>query len=236
MRRPAVRWIRNRRRRWLRERRALGLERPLPLAVLEVNCMSISAGPARSKEILERAAKAVVHGHRVDYILGCEADDFDAATVLGSGWDVHHDQTHPDKDGSFQAIRKTRGRLRDAHAVHASAPLPGVLPARWLSVAHVDVDMETPRRWSFNGGSGHAPPMRAWARWPQYMGSARAARLDVLGADFNKLAGAVLAALGRRVSAIHILAVATRWWIPTSRPVAIDVGGDHLAVGIVLLP
>ena len=42
--------------------------------------------------------------------------------------------------------------------------------------------------------------MRAWARWPQYIRLARAAGLDVLGAaDFNKLAGAVLAGIRRRL-------------------------------------
>ena len=54
---PRVRWIRHRRRRWLHDRRALALQRPLPLAVLEVNCMSISAGPARAKAILEARSR-----------------------------------------------------------------------------------------------------------------------------------------------------------------------------------
>lgn len=234
---PSRVWVKSTRTRWLEHRKAHAKRRPRPLAVLEVNCMSVSTGPERARQILRNAAKAKVRGLPVDVILGCEADDFDAADVLGLAWDVFHVKNRKDEhDGSFVAVHQTRGRLKKTRLAIGSDPLPGVLPARWIAVADIAVDEKTPYEWWFTAASGHAPPMRAWVKWPQFMARLRRIRADVAGADYNKLARAVAPALGRRVRAVHILGIAVRFWIPSSRPVSVDVNGDHHAVGVVLWP
>lgn len=239
-RRPLPHLVRRRRQTWLERRAARGLERPLPLGVLDLNAMSVSTGPEHAKQILRNGANAlpVVDGvtYQVDVILGCEGDDFDAAKVLGRDWDVHHDQTHPDRDGAFMAIRKSRGHLEDAHLVKGSDPLPGVLPARWIVAGILSIDPGTRYRWFLPAAAGHLPPMRAFARWGQYLNNFRQVGAALNGADFNKAAAAVAVAFGRRVGGRGVMFLATSWWIPVSKVVAVDVNGDHLAVFRVLFP
>lgn len=233
---PALSWRKSRRQRWLNKRRARGLLRPQPVVAIVVNCMSISTGPDHAANILRRAANwRTQDGLPVDLILGSECDDFDGAKILPH-FDVLHNAADPDRDGCLLAVRKTRGRLDSPAYVFAAPALRGAMRDRYLAVATVTIDPGTRYRWSPKVAAGHAPPKRGWIRWPGYMRRLAQQRADLAGGDFNKLARAVEPALRRRVRAAHILGLAVRYWIPSTRAVPVDVGGDHLAVAVVLWP
>lgn len=236
MRAPRLLWRMSRRHRWIADRKAKGLLRPLPIAGIEVNCKSISAGPREATEILRNAAAAKVLGLPVDIILGSECDDFDASEVLGPEWDVLHNDENEDRDGTMLAIRKPRGHLLNPRYEFGAPALAGAMADRWLAVATLVIDPETKHLWYPKTVATHGPPKRGWVRWPGYMRNVVEQRPDLAAGDWNKLARAVWPALRRKVRMRHILGWAVRWWIPVSDPVAVDVGSDHLAVAVVLWP
>lgn len=233
---PAVEWRSRRLNRFLGIRKTAGQRKPRPLGVMVVNCMSVSTGSGHARSILLKAAWTP----GVDVLIGSECADFRAALVLGQGWNVYQPGTlGSPESGCVIAIHENRGTITDTADILASPAQPARpgrlgIRARSVLIGKLRIDPDTSHAWEPRVRAGHAPPMRWWSLWPTYMSSMRGG--DIAGADFNKLARAVEPALGRKVLAVHVLGLAVRWWIPTSRATAVDVGGDHKAVLVTLWP
>lgn len=226
---PSMRQRLTRRRRWLLRRKRAGYDRPAPVDVGVVNAKGVTAPETVVREILRRAAL------EADVLFCSEVANVRVKIALGDAWQVaQFGDLDSAEAGCAIAVRRTAGRIDGARLVLGSKAGYSIRD-RSLVVGRVVLG-NAPRRWAFDGGAGHAPPMRAWELWPAFMRAARGLRLDVIGADFNKLARAVAPALGRRVRAVHVLGLATRWWIPTSEPRAVHVGSDHPMVVVTLWP
>lgn len=226
---PSMRLRATRRARWTERRRRIGLLRPLPVDVGVVNAKGVTAPPRVVDEILRQAAL------EADVLFCSEVANVRVAVALGSAWQVaQFGELGSDDSGAALAVRRTAGRLEGERLVPGSKAALGIRD-RPLVAARIVLG-QAPRLWMFDAGAGHAPPKRAWAIWPEFMAAARRLRLDVAGADWNKLARAVAPALRRRVRGVHVLGLAVRWWIPSSKPRAVDVGSDHPMVVVTLWP
>lgn len=191
--------------------------------------MGVTASPDRVTAILNRASQLA------DQLFCSEVSNVDVAKALGSEWDVAQFGSRGSAEaGCALAIRRVVGRIDSARPVFATEAGHGIRD-KTLAVGLI-VAGRGEHRWSYEAASTHGPPMRAWELWPAYMRAVRRLRVDVAGGDWNKLARAVAPALGRKVRAHHILAVVTRFWIPSSDAHHIDVGSDHPLVIVTLWP
>ena len=223
---PARAWVRTRRTRWLDVRKATGRKRPLPVKVGEANCQGVTESAAVVRSNIRRASQ------HADLIFFSEVGNVRVALALGDGWHVHQGVADV-KAGCAIALRKTRGRLANEE-LHFGNPAKhgrNGVGERWIPTARVVFDLPdhgvSPNAWSAQAAAYHAPPMRAWDLWPGYMRRLRALKVDLAGGDGNKLAGAVSAALSRKVRGSHVTGVAVRYWIPSSPVSTYDIGSDH---------
>jgi hypothetical protein len=221
---PSRGWIRDRRTAYLAERKARGAERPLPVKVGEANCQGVTEGVDRVRANIRRAS---VHA---DLIFFSEVANVRVSLALGDGWHVHQGgdtEGNSDKAGCAIALRKTRGKLVERDLVFG---VKGGLGIRDRYIPHALAVFDQPDRqhaWAAKVAAYHAPPMRAWAKWPTYMRNLLKLRPDVAGGDGNKLQAAVSGALRRKVRGHHVTQVAVRYWIPSTKVRAFDIGSDH---------
>jgi len=200
-----------------------------PVRVVEVNGDSASGRKAAHSDRILRAT-----ADHADVILGCEFFNLDAAKSLGPNWIVEQRGRTGSADASYiVAVRRARGEVVKGRLRLGSASLlsVGVRKRSWLT-AWVEIDGRNAKPFS----SGHAPPKRAWLRWPAYMAAAPG---GVVGADFNKWARAVKVRFPRRVvrqPSRELLGIVIPKRIPSTRARRLDVGGDHHAVAVTLWP
>lgn len=205
------------------------------MPTLTVNFASVTSSTRKVRQIVHRTLTAA-DKHGAVVIRGCEAGKVDA-DWFGPGWTVLHDNQpfNGPRAGTLLAVRRDRVGMVDPRITQVSSGGDGI---RARSVAHArliaDADSSDPRAWT--DGAFHGPPKRAWSKWLGYMRRLRALDLDVAGGDANKLARAVQPALGRRVRSKHIMTVAVRRSIPSSKARPIDVGSDHPALLVMLWP
>lgn len=227
-------WAVTKRARFVAKRRRNGLDRPAPTPVLVVNFASISFKAERVTGIVKRVSEVVAE-HDVKLVIGVEASLVDNADFDPKVFDLFHRQWPVDQAGSVLAAVRPDASLHDRGLVLGGRAGLGIRK-RWVAHARSAFHTRSPGQWSATAGAAHPQPKRAWALWPGFMRRVRDMRLDIVGGDFNKLQRAVQPALGRRVRSVHIIGLAHRWWIPSSRAVPIDVGSDHPAVLVTLWP
>lgn len=198
-----------------------------PFNVVVVNAMSVSTGRRHAREILLNAAE---YG---DLILGSECGDFNGHELLGDDFSVHHNLLDYAHAGSLIALHKRRGHLVDRRTYLGVKRQEGdSIRNRYLLTAHAHIDCHK----DLKVLAGHAPPPRDFDRWVPFMRNVARQHADLAGADWNKPARAVHRVLGSRVRGVDVLGLAVRRGIPTSKPVPLDVGGDHLATLVTLWP
>ena len=200
-----------------------------PVRVVVVNGDSANRpGPAHTRRILEKAATSA------DVILGCEFFNIDAQRVLGGAWATRQAGELGHADASYVvAVRRARGRVtRRRLRFGAGSMLAwGVRRRSWLTV-WISVDGRRPVKYT----AGHAPPKRAWIRWPVYMATAPG---GVVGADFNKWKRAVKPRFPlRTVRQLprQLIGLVVARHIKSTKAKPLNVGGDHRAIQVTLYP
>lgn len=197
------------------------------------NFQSVSAGPAKARGIFIASLTEWGKWGIPDVVLGCEAADFKAELVGERfGFDVAQFTESSASAGSALAWHAKTG----AHAISKPRLVPGTpagegIQARSLVQAHLAVRGRRP--WC---AAGHAPPDRAERLQVSYLDRLRKIH-GVIGLDANNWPGE-MAAHGylREYVGVALLGALVPKRIPTSHPKAIDIGGDHKAVDILLWP
>jgi hypothetical protein len=215
---------------FLAERKGRGMSRPLPLKVGVVNARGVTAGPTVVRSILRRASQ------HADVLLCSEVANVRVALALGDDWQVaQFGAVDSPEAGCAIAVRKTRGKVYEQTKTLASTEGLGIRD-RFIVSGRLIVDAGGVHAWSTTVAAIHAPPMRAWAKWPGYMANLAKLNVAFAGGDFNKLARAVQPVLRRKVRAVHIVGLAHKVYIPVSQPRSLDVGSDHPMVVCTLWP
>lgn len=231
---------RRRRHRWLNRRKAKGRTRPRPLVLRVVNAMSVSASAEKATRIWERALDQPGEYGVPDVVNGCEMAKVKARHVPGAAdFYVYQEGKTGSPDAALAlAVRRSRGTMSGAR-LRAGTPATSEgdgIRRRPILEARVHMDPGTPQAWTFGNDVLHAPPPRAPRARRRFLDVVRTLTARVVSGDMNLTARLAARAIGRRVVGHGVICAAVRRWIPTSAVATVDLGGDHLAIDIIIWP
>lgn len=194
--------------------------------------MSVSADSQRATGIVR-----AVLANRPDAAFGVECHKVDVPAVCRPDYHGVQYLENPSMAGNCLIGRDGKVQIKRPRIIEGAPATRegGGIRARQILSARLKIDSGTPYRWVTRGIVGHVHPPRAPRAAARFVRNFKEGG-GIKFADVNMDSTATKRRIGRKVRQVGVLAFSIPWWIPCSKAVAVDVGGDHKAVKITLWP